>query len=110
MLPHREEIVHGKFRKEKGGGSPRLDIAVSLCYSPSCSLGGRAVRKKRQPDKAQAEMPVPYPAFLLTGGNDNGPFVWKYQNALLQILVGGVRQRADLQHLRHRRYGDGRAV
>ena len=39
-----------------------------------------------------------------------GPFAWEYQNALLQILVGGVRQRADLQHLRHGRHGDGGAV
>lgn len=40
----------------------------------------------------------------------DGPFAWKYQNALLQILVGGVRQRADLQHLRHRRHGDGEGL
>gem|GEM_PF-4560583 len=30
----------------------------------------------------------------------DGPFAWKYQNALLQILVGGVRQRGYLCKLR----------
>ena len=50
--------------------------------------------KKQQPDKAQAGMPVPCPAFMLLprrikGGMQNGPSRRKNRNALLQISVGG---------------------
>ena len=71
LQSHRTAAARAEQIKEKAGTQTEqenlnlpLDNRAAFVIKYRTELGGRAVRKKQQPDKRQTEMSVSYPAFL----------------------------------------------